>query len=185
MKYGYVRVSTVSQNDERQLSGLELDRVFIDKVSGKDTNRPALQELLSVAVSGDVIHVHDISRLARDLGDLNSIIESLTSKGITIVFEKEHLRFSGNDDAMSRLMLNLLGAVYQFERSMLLERQKEGIALAKEKGKYKGRSIDVDLHERLKAVLKSGMSIREAAKVVQCSTATAHKVKRLMENEKA
>ncbi|WP_417526358.1 recombinase family protein [Marinomonas shanghaiensis] len=181
MKYGYVRVSTIDQNSERQLAGLTLDRVFTDKLSGKTLERPALQELLSTTKEGDSIHVHDISRLARNLGDLNSTIEEQTSKGVKIVFEKEGLTFSGNNDAMSQLMLNMLGSFYQFERAMLLERQKEGIAIAKQQNKYKGRQPNKDLHERVKKLLINGFSIRETARTIQCSTATVHSIKKAME----
>lgn len=186
MKYGYVRVSTIDQNDGRQLHGLVLDKIYSDKASAKSTDsRPALTELLSATKEGDTIHVHDISRLARNLGDLNSIIESQVSKGVKVVFEKEGLTFSGGNDAISKLMLNMLGSVYEFERSMLLERQREGIALAKTQNKYKGKQVDTDLHDRIKKLLLSGFSIRQTAKTIGCSTATAHKVKKAMDEQQA
>ena len=136
---GYIRVSTVEQRSERQLDSVVLDKVFEDKCSGKDKNRPQLQALMNYVREGDAVHVHDISRMARNLEDLISIVNELTQRGIQVSFHKENLTFTGTANPMQDLMLNMLGAVYQFERSMLLERQREGIKKAKEEGKYQGR----------------------------------------------
>ena len=138
-KLGYVRVSTIEQNEERQLKAMEqyhLDRIFTEKVSGKDTNRPELQKLLDFCREGDTIHVHDFSRLARSTKDLLDIVEKLNAKGVTLISTKENVDTS---TPTGRLMITMIGAIAQFERENLLERQREGIAIAKEKGVYKGR----------------------------------------------
>ncbi|QXE89193.1 recombinase family protein [Geomonas subterranea] len=138
-RLGYIRVSTISQNTDRQLDGVELDERFIDKVSGKDTNRPELVRLLGHARRGDHIVVHALDRLARNLDDLRKIVKTLTAKGVTIEFRKENLIFSGDDSPMSTLLLSVMGAFAEFERSLIKERQLEGIAIAKQKGKFRGR----------------------------------------------
>lgn len=139
MRIGYVRVSTVEQNEGRQLEGLkkyDIEKWFIEKVSGKDTNRPKLKEMLDFAREGDTIYIHDFSRLARSTKDLLDIVEQLTAKGIHLVSNKENLDTS---TPTGKLMLTMIAAINEFERANLLERQKEGIALAVQQGKYKGR----------------------------------------------
>lgn len=136
---GYVRVSTLDQNTERQLEGVALDKVFTDKASGKDTNRPQLQAALEYLREGDTLVCHSMDRLARNLDDLRRIVDSLTGKGIAVQFMKESMTFTGSDSAMSKLMLSVMGAFAEFERSLIKERQREGIAIAKDKGVYKGR----------------------------------------------
>lgn len=136
---GYVRVSTLDQNTERQLEGVTLDKVFTDKASGKDTNRPQLQAALEYLREGDTLVCHSMDRLARNLDDLRRIVDSLTGKGIAVQFVKESMTFTGADSAMSKLMLSVMGAFAEFERSLIKERQREGIAIAKDKGVYKGR----------------------------------------------
>jgi DNA invertase Pin-like site-specific DNA recombinase len=138
-RVGYVRVSSEDQNTVRQLDGQELDKTFTDKASGKDTKRPQLTACLEYLREGDVLVVHSMDRLARNVDDLRRIVKELTGKGIQVEFVKEHLVFTGEDSPMSNLLLSLLGAVADFERSMIRERQREGIALAKRAGVYKGR----------------------------------------------
>lgn len=139
-RIGYVRVSTHDQNPARQLEGFKkVDRVFTDKASGKDIKRPQLEVMLAFVREGDTVVVHSMDRLARDLGDLKKIVNDLTSRGVEVQFFKEKLTFKGDDSPMSELLLNLLGAVAQFERALLKERQREGIELAKKRGVYKGR----------------------------------------------
>jgi DNA invertase Pin-like site-specific DNA recombinase len=138
-RVGYLRVSTVDQNTERQLDGIALDKVFTDKASGKDTNRPELTRALEYVREGDILVVHSMDRLARNLEDLRRIVRELTGRGVRVEFVKESLTFTGEDSAMNTLLLSMLGAVAEFERSMILERQREGIAIAKAAGKYKGR----------------------------------------------
>ena len=138
-RVGYIRVSSVGQNTERQLDGIVLDEVFTDKVSGKDTNRPALSNLLKHVRKGDVVVVHSMDRLARNVGDLRAIVDGLNSRGVNVEFIKESLTFSGADTAIAKLLLNVMGAFAEFERTLIKERQMEGIAIAKAKGKFKGR----------------------------------------------
>ena len=138
-RVGYVRVSSLHQNTARQLHGESLDRVFEDRVSGKEMQRPALQQMLAHVRQGDTIVVHSLDRLGRNMIDLQRIIADLTSRGVTIEFLKEHLTFTGDDNAMSRLLLGIMGSLSQFERELIRERQAEGITLAKQAGKYKGR----------------------------------------------
>ncbi|WP_019026845.1 recombinase family protein [Colwellia piezophila] len=119
----YLRVSTTDQNLDRQLAdiGITFDKTFEDKVSGSSMDRPALINMLDYVRSGDTLYVHSIDRLARNLGHLNEMVTSLTSKGISVVFHKESLTFTGNDSPMNSLLLNLLGSVYQFERAIAKE----------------------------------------------------------------
>ena len=136
---GYIRVSTLLQNTARQLDGVTLDRTFEDKASGKDTRRPQLDECLKFLREDDTLHVHSMDRLARNLDDLRRIVKDLTGRGVAVKFEKEALTFSGEDSPMSDLLLSMLGAVAEFERALILDRQREGIAIAKSEGKYRGR----------------------------------------------
>lgn len=139
-RIGYVRVSSLSQNTARQLEGLELERVFTDKASGKDTHRPQLEQLLSYVRDGDTVVVHSLDRLGRNLLDLQSLVQQLTGKGVTVEFVKEHMVFKpGEQDSMSTLLFSIMGAFAQFERDLIRERQLEGIAQAKKRGAYKGR----------------------------------------------
>lgn len=145
MKIGYVRVSTEDQNEARQevlMDQLGVDRVFIDKISGKNRNRPSLQEMLSFIREGDVVVVESYSRLARSTVDLLNIVEELSKKGIGFISHKEKI---DTTTPQGMLMLTIFAGIYQFERECMLQRQKEGIAIAKAEGKYKGRKpIDID-----------------------------------------
>lgn len=138
---GYGRVSSVSQNEARQVETLAgCDRLFIDKASGKNTDRPQLSAALDYVRQGDTLRVPSMDRLARNTLDLLSLVENLTGRGVTVEFVKERLNFSGDrDDHVSTLMLTILGGIAQFERSLIRERQSEGIAIAKANGVYKGR----------------------------------------------
>lgn len=152
MLIGYRRVSSKDQNFDRQ--NLECDKIFEEKVSGASRNRPALSELIEFSRSGDSVVVWSIDRLARDLRDLQDIVERLNEKGVSVRFEKEGLTFSGDkSDPLARLQLQLMGSFAEFERSIIRERQAEGIARAKERGVYKGRkkSVDDNLIRRLKS----------------------------------
>lgn len=135
---GYLRVSTLAQNTARQLEGVTLDEVFEDKASGKDVSRPQLEACLRFLRKGDMLHIHSLDRLGRNLDDLRRIINDLTERGVVVKSHKESLTFTGEDSAMSKLLLSMLGAVAEFERSLILERQREGIAIAKAAGAYKG-----------------------------------------------
>lgn len=138
-RLGYVRVSTLDQNEQRQLEGHALDQVFTDRASGKDTQRPKLEELIRFARAGDTVLVHSMDRLARNLDDLRSVVQTMTGKGVRVEFVKESLVFTGEDSPMANLMLSVMGAFAEFERSLIQERQREGISLAKTRGVYKGR----------------------------------------------
>lgn len=138
-RVGYVRVSTLDQNESRQLEGVQLDKRFVDKASGKDTKRPELQAALEYLRDGDVLVVHSMDRLARNLDDLRRTVTELTTRGVVVEFVKERLTFTSEDNAMSKLLLSVMGAFAEFERSLIRERQREGITLAKKAGVYKGR----------------------------------------------
>ncbi|SAL49897.1 resolvase TnpR [Caballeronia terrestris] len=138
-RVGYRRVSSVDQNTVRQLDGIAIDRTFEDKASGKDTNRPALQEAIRYVRDGDTLVVHSMDRLARNTEDLLRLVRELNTKHVSVEFVKERLTFTGSAaDPMSDLMMTMLAGVAQFERSMIRERQREGIAIAKANGVYKG-----------------------------------------------
>jgi len=135
----YIRVSTIEQNEGRQVEVMkkyDIDKTFIEKASGKDTNRPQLQELLDFAREGDVVYIESFSRLARNTKDLLELMDSMKAKGIKVISIKEGFDISTPN---GKLMLTMLGAIAEFERDITLERQREGIALAKAQGKYKGR----------------------------------------------
>ncbi|WKG13604.1 recombinase family protein (plasmid) [Nocardia sp. PE-7] len=139
MRVGYIRVSTLDQNTIRQLDGIDVERTFVDKASGKDATRPALEEMLGFVRVGDTVVVHSMDRLARNLDDLRGLVRTLTAKGVRVEFVKESLTFTGEDTPMATLLLSMMGAFAEFERSLILERQREGIAAAKARGAYKGR----------------------------------------------
>lgn len=138
-KIGYIRVSTYEQNPERQLEGIILNKKFIDKASGKDTARPQLEAMLDYVRDGDTVVVHSMDRLARNLDDLRKLVIFLTEQQIRVEFIKEGLTFTGNDSPISKLLLSVMGSFAEFERTLIKERQMEGIALAKKRGAYKGR----------------------------------------------
>ena len=138
-RIGYIRVSTLDQNEQRQLDGIQLDKRFTDKASGKDTKRPQLQAALDYLRDGDVLVVHSMDRLGRNLMDLKRIVADLTGRGVAIEFVKERLTIAGDESSFTKLFFNIMGAFAEFERELIKERQREGIAIAKKKGAYKGR----------------------------------------------
>lgn len=152
-RVGYMRVSSVEQNLARQLEGIQVDRTYEDKVSAKDLQRPNLQAMLTYVREGDMVVVHSMDRLARNLDDLRHLVKTLTQKGVAVQFIKENLTFSGEDTPMANLMLSVMGAFAEFERSLSKERQREGVALAKERGAYKGRKKTLSL-EKVDALRK-------------------------------
>ena len=167
MRVAYVRVSTVDQNEARQIEALKkhgIERWYIEKISGKDKNRPKLQEMLDYVREGDTVYIHDFSRLARNVRDLLEIVELLNKKNVHLVSNKENIDTS---TPAGRLMLTMIGAIAEFERQNLLERQREGIAIAKRAGKYTGghvKRIQKDelekYYEKYKCreITKSGMA---------------------------
>lgn len=174
---GYIRVSSTEQNTERQLDGISLDKTFTEKASGASRERPQLNAMLEYLREGDTVHVHSIDRLARNTNDLNEIVNSLNDRGITIIFHKENLIFSHDiaQSAMNKLMFQMLAAFAEFERSMLRERQREGINKAKAKGLYKGRKRKIDYVEIQKAMKVEGATFRSVAKQFDVGVATVQR----------
>lgn len=138
-RVGYVRVSSADQHADRQLDGVSVERTFVDRASGGDIQRPELEALLQFVRDGDTVVVHSMDRLARNLSDLLHLVQSLTARGVAVEFLKGHLSFTGEDAPMATLMLSVMGAVAEFERTLIRERQREGIPLAKQRGVYRGR----------------------------------------------
>lgn len=179
MKFLYVRVSSVGQNTDRQtLNESEYDRVYMDKCSGKDTKRPQLDTLLGNLRPGDKIYCHSIDRLARNTFDLESLLKQISEKGCSVEFKKERLTFEpGNEDSVSKLTLHIMSAISQFERALIKERQAEGIAIAKAKGKFKGGSKKLskyDASELKELVLAKKISIKDAMKRYGISRASVY-----------
>lgn len=176
-KIGYIRVSSEEQHTDRQLDGLELDRTFIDRVSGKSTDRPQLQEMLRFVRQGDSLFIHSMDRFARNLVDLRQMVTDLTGRGVRVHFVKEALTFDGDDTAMSVLLLSVMGAVAEFERSIIRERQAEGIRIAKQKGVYKGRkaSITNEQAEEVRQKVAAGVPKAKLAREYKCSRETLYK----------
>lgn len=166
MHVGYVRVSSPDQQALRQLEGVSVARVFTDAVSGKNTQRPGLKACLDFIRDGDTLHVHSIDRLARNLQDLMRMLSDLTDKGVTVHFHKEKLIFSSDDNSFQRLHMQIIGAVAEFERELIRERQKEGILQAKKLGKYKGRkcALNAEQTERIRERINSREKITVLAR---------------------
>ena len=187
MNVAYIRVSTAEQNEARQLEALEkfgIEKWFKEKVSAKDTNRPQLQELLNFVRENDTVYIHDFSRLARNTKDLLEIVEQLTEKNVALVSNKESIDTS---TPTGKLMLTMIGAIYEFERQNLLERQKEGIEIAKREKKFKGRKaleIDEELFGKLYEAYKHReINKTEFAEKLKISRPTLDKL--LIEREAA
>ena len=162
IKIGYVRVSTAEQNTDRQLDGLQLTVTFTDKASGKNADRPQLQAMMAGNwPEGSTVYVHSMDRLARSLGDLLLIVEQLTQRGINVHFVKEAKIFRGGEtsDPMDKLMLSMLGAVAEYERTLIRERQREGIAKAKLRGVYRGRPRKNTDHERIAQIVAEATAL--------------------------
>lgn len=139
-RIGYIRISSLDRNVQPQLTGMQLDKIFTDKASGKDAKRPQLEELLAYARGGDTIVVHSMDRLARNLLDLHALVERLTIRGVGVEFVSEGLSFTNDDSPTANLMLSVMDSFAGFERALNRERQREGITLAKARGVYRGRS---------------------------------------------
>lgn len=181
--FGYIRVSTLDQKTDRQLREVDfgekgLDKVFTDKISAKDTNRPALQECIAHLREGDTLHVHSIDRLARNLMDLQQLLAQLNDKGVTVHFHKEHLVFTGQNDAMQKLQLQMMGAFAEFERALIRERQKEGIAAAQAKGTHCGRppSLTSDQRIEIRQRRATGSTPTNLAKEYNVSRGTIYRI---------
>lgn len=177
MLVGYVRVSTIEQNEERQLETLKsynIEKLFSEKVSGKNTDRPKLQEMLNFVRDGDKVIVTELDRLGRNMRDLLSIVEELDSKGVVLTSVKE-----GTFDtktAMGKFMLQILASAAEMERNLIKERQAEGIAIAKQQGKYKGKPIKKleNEEEVLKLVRNKEITATKASELLNCSRGTIY-----------
>ena len=180
-RIGYVRVSAFDQNVDRQLEGLALDKIFTDKASGKDVDRPQLEAMLSFIREGDTAVVHSMDRLARNLDDLRKLVQLLTKRSIRIEFVKESLVFTGEDSPMANLMLSVMGAFAEFERALIRERQREGIAIAKQRGAYRGRkkSLSDDKVAELKQRVADGEQKAAIARDLGISRETLYQYLRL------
>lgn len=184
MKVGYVRVSTVEQNEDRQLKQMQdinVDKLYMEKVSGKNTDREQLKLMLDFVREGDEVYVCDFSRLSRSTKDLLSIIETLNEKNVRLISLKESF---DTDTATGKLMITMIGAINEFERENLLERQREGIEIAKRQGKYKGRKKkDLDSFNDVYAEWQQGnITATSACKLLNISRATFYN--RIKEYEK-
>lgn len=176
-RVGYVRVSTLDQNSVRQLDGIVLDKTYVEKASGKDQkNRPELEDLIGFVREGDTVLVHSMDRLARNLDDLKQIIARLTGKGARVEFVKEALTFTGDDNAAAMFLLHIMGAFAEFERSLIRERQREGIALAKLRKVYTGRTpaLNAEKIADLRQQAAGGVAKTVLAKQFGISRATVY-----------
>jgi DNA invertase Pin-like site-specific DNA recombinase len=176
-RVGYMRVCSVDQNGERQLEGEELDRTFLDKASGKDVRRPQLTAMLASLREGDTVVCHSMARLGRNFDDLQRLVLGLTDRGIAVQFVKENLTFTGEESPKAILLLRLMGALGQFERELIRERQREGIALAKAAGAYKGRkrALSPDRAVELTRRLSTGESKSDLAREFGIDRATVYR----------
>lgn len=173
---GYIRVSSSEQSTTRQLEGVPLDKVFVDEVSGKNTERPQLKAMLEFIREGDTLVVHSMDRLARNLDDLRFLVRQCTEQTVTVRFIKENLIFTGEDSPMANLLLSVMGAFAEFERSLIRERQREGVALAKKRGVYKGRkkSLNSEQVVLLKEQLSGSKTKTQIAKELKISRETLY-----------
>ncbi len=177
MIFNYKRVSTTDQNTERQLLNVVCDREYVEKISGKNTNRPELQAMLLNIRAGDVVNVHSMDRLARNTKDLLNLVEEIINKGAKVIFHKENLIFAPDkQDPYQKMMMTMLGAVAELERNLILERQREGIALAKLHGKYKGgqHKLTNEQAEEIKALVNNHTPITTIAKQFNISRRTVY-----------
>jgi DNA invertase Pin-like site-specific DNA recombinase len=175
---GYIRVSSQGQNTARQLADIKLDKEFVDMVTGSNKDREGLKECLAYVREGDQLVIDSIDRLARNLQDLQEIVGNLVKKGVSVKFIKENLTFTGKEDALANLMLQMMGAFAEFERTMIRSRQREGIIAAKKAGKHLGRPIKTTkkLTGEAKELKSMGTSIRQIAFKLNVSRATVYKM---------
>ncbi|SHI15819.1 recombinase family protein [Desulfofustis glycolicus] len=176
-RVGYIRVSSADQKTDRQLEGIELDKIFTEKISGKDTRRPALQAMLEFIREDDKVFVHELSRLGRSMIDLYQLVEQITEKGAVISFVKEGMEFStGQADPVKQAMFGMLSVFAQFERSLIKQRQAEGIASAKAKGKHLGRpaKLTATQREKISVMVAAGETIKAVAAEFEVSRATVY-----------
>lgn len=182
MIVGYIRVSTLDQNADRQhiaLNAAHVEKIYEDHISGANTDRAQFQAMMQFLREGDELVVLSLDRLARNLRDLLDTVETLGKRGVSVLFLKENLLFDArsNADPTSKLMLSMVGAFAEFERSMIRSRQAEGIALAKARGAYKGRprSVTDEQISKLKAALAQEVPLTKATRKVGISRTTAYR----------
>lgn len=182
MIVGYIRVSTLDQNADRQhiaLNAAHVEKIYEDHISGANTDRAQFQAMMQFLREGDELVVLSLDRLARNLRDLQDTVETLGKRGVSVRFLKENLLFDArsNADPTSKLMLSMVGAFAEFERSMIRSRQAEGIALAKARGAYKGRprSVTDEQISKLKAALAQEVPLTKATRKVGISRTTAYR----------
>ena len=175
---GYIRVSSVQQNTERQLAGVTLDKVFEEKASGKNIERAQFRAMMDYVREGDILHVHSIDRLCRKTSDLLTTVEELTKRGVIVQFHKEGFK-TGKESAFGNFMLTVLAGVAQMEREFMLERQREGYEGAKQAGRLSGRGKSSTIDRRaVMNELLAGLSVRKTAEKFRISTQTVMKIKK-------
>lgn len=184
-RIGYARVSTVDQNPERQLENVQLDKKFTDYASGSSTKRPQLQQMLEFVREDDIVFIHSMDRLGRNLKDIKNLVDYLLEKKVKIEFIKENLKFASKSDPVANCVLNIFGAVAEFEYSLLKERQMEGIRLAQKAGKYKGRQTKLDAKkiEFIKEQLKTRISKTKIAEALGISRFSLYNYIAIIEKE--
>lgn len=184
-RIGYVRVSTVDQNPERQLEGIELDKRFIDYASGGTINRPQLDALLGYVRDDDTVMVHSLDRLARNVKDLRKVVDQLLAKKVSVHFVKEGIIFNGDQSPMSDLLLSIIGAIAEFEHAIILERLREGIAIAKKAGKYKGRQsrLNKEMVEKIKIEMQTRKNKSKIARDLNISRSSLYEYLRRMQQQ--
>lgn len=179
-KIGYIRVSTTDQNTDRQLEGVDLDKIFTEKISGKDVKRPQLQNMLEFVREGDHVFVHELSRLGRSMIDLHQLVEKINKQGATVSFVKENIEFSPGkqSDPVKNAMFGMLSVFSEFERSLIKQRQAEGIAAAKAAGKHLGRPELLSKSQKKDILRKksTGITPTALAKQFGVSRATIYNV---------
>lgn len=168
----YVRVSYIDQNVDRQIEGIRVDKMFVEKASAKSRDRPQLQLLMDYIREEDTVVVHSMDRLARNLRDLKNLVDEMIKKGANVKFVKENLTFTADEDPIANLVLNLMGAFAEFEYAFARERQREGVQIAKAKGKYskkRKRKIDESKANIIRERLKTRVSMASIAREVEIS----------------
>ena len=184
-RVGYIRVSSSDQHVDRQLSDIKLDKIFTEYASGRDKRRAELENMINYIREGDDLFIHSMDRLARTLADLRNLVDCFISKGVAVHFVKEGLNFTGDDTPMDNLMLSIIGSVAEFERSLIHERQAEGIKLAKQRGVYKGRKkvLDSEHIDSIVNDINAGVSKSKVAKKNKISRTTLYKYINNMEEK--
>jgi DNA invertase Pin-like site-specific DNA recombinase len=190
MRYAYIRVSSVDQNTARQeeafsKAGFQIDQTYIEQASAKDANRPQLQSMLGQVRTGDTIIVHSIDRLCRNMMDMCSITTNLRSRGVSLIFLKEQLTFHADtSNPMQDLQLHMMSAFSQFERSLIKERQADGIAAKKARGEKTGRPVaDIEKISQIEALKAKGIKLKLACDNVGLGVSTYYKLRNQMKNQ--